>query len=257
MPNSTVYRKKRIVRRYSYFSELQQPEKAILDLLSSELREFRMLDIGVGGGRTTIHFAKVVGAYFGIDASEEMIEVCRERFKGYPDHVSFKKMDARDLSAIEDNSFDLVMFSFNGIDYISHEERLKAFTAIRRVLKDNGYFCFSSHNIQSIHKLFRLKHHLSFSIDLPKKVARWFLIRHVFNRNRDIKNLGDPKWTVINDGAERFGLQTYYVKPAEQIRQLEPFFETIRIFRLEDGDEIDSSATIEKIEDDWLYFLCS
>ena len=54
--------------------------------------------------------------------------------------------DASNLG-LKDNSFDVVIFSFNGIDYIyPYIKRLAALKEIRRVLKTNGLFIFSSHN---------------------------------------------------------------------------------------------------------------
>jgi ubiquinone/menaquinone biosynthesis C-methylase UbiE len=41
----------------------------------------KMLDIGVGRGRTTMHFAQAAEEYWAIDYSEEMIAACRERFR--------------------------------------------------------------------------------------------------------------------------------------------------------------------------------
>lgn len=58
----------------------------------------------------------------------------------------FSTWDASSLK-FENDSFDIVFFSFNGLDYIqSRELRLKAYTEICRVLKKWGFFIFSSHN---------------------------------------------------------------------------------------------------------------
>lgn len=50
--------KKQDIDEYAASTELQPPEKAILDRLRDQLRQMKMLDIGVGGGRTTMHFAQ-------------------------------------------------------------------------------------------------------------------------------------------------------------------------------------------------------
>ena len=63
-------------------------------------------------------------------------------------------------------------------------------------------------------------------------------------------------FTVFNDGAERFGLQTYYIKPEEQVRQLEVFFNNIRVIFLNNGKEIDKKTDLGEINDDWIYYLC-
>jgi ubiquinone/menaquinone biosynthesis C-methylase UbiE len=257
MSNKFVYKKKRIVEIYAKNAELEKPEEHILNILKPDLPEMKMLDIGVGGGRTTLYFAKLVKEYVGIDLSEEMIEACRLRFSDYPDHISFKVCDVRKMKVFNENSFDLILFSFNGIDYISHDERLKVFTEIRRILKPAGYFCFSSHNLQSIHKLFELKEQFFLEPDLPKKIIRWGLLRYIYNKDVDIEKMKANRFIVFNDGAERFGLQTYYIKPDEQIRQLEPHFEKILIYLLDSGEEIDESTDLTTVDDYWLYYLCS
>lgn len=51
-------------------------------------------------------------------------------------------MDARDLSTFSDQSFDLVWFSFNGIDYVNHIDRLTILQEIYRVTKPGAILYF-------------------------------------------------------------------------------------------------------------------
>ena len=44
-----------VVRRYSDANELFGAERAILDIVRDDLPQWRMLDLGVGVGRTTLH----------------------------------------------------------------------------------------------------------------------------------------------------------------------------------------------------------
>lgn len=257
MSNKNVYKKKRIVEIYSKQTELQKPEKTIFNLLKNDLPKMKMLDVGVGGGRTTLHLAKLVDEYIGIDSSEEMIEVCRKRFADYPEKVSFRLCDVRNLAEFGDNQFDFILFSFNGIDYISHAERLKVLEDFRRILKPKGYFCFSSHNLQSIHKLFDFKEQKIFQIGFPKQIIRWALLRFIYNNKVPIRKLKDKGFAIFNDGAERFGLQSYYIKPSEQIKQLQPYFSNVQIFFLKNGNQVVNFNNLKSIKDDWLYYLCS
>ncbi len=257
MSNKKVYKKKRIVEIYSKHRELQKPEETIFNLLKSDLPKMKMLDIVFGGGRTTLHFAKLVKEYVGIDYSEEMLAVCRKRFADHPSEISFKVCDARNLDIFKDNSFDLILFSFNGIDYVNHAERIKIMAEIRRILKPNGYFCFSTHNLQSIHKLFDLKEQMIFQFRLPKQIIRWALLRFIYNNKVNIKKLKEKGNAVFNDGAERFGLQSYYIKPSEQIKQLQPYFKNVQMYFLKSGNEVDNNNNLNSIKDDWLYYLCS
>lgn len=101
-----------------------------------------VLDIGCGAGRITSYIFKNSCKVIGADISESLVEQAREN---YP-KIDFRVMDARKLD-FQDNTFDTVFFSFNGIDnLLSIEERNKAINEIKRVLKSGGFFIYSSHN---------------------------------------------------------------------------------------------------------------
>jgi ubiquinone/menaquinone biosynthesis C-methylase UbiE len=102
-----------------------------------------ILDIGVGGGRTTPYLSARAGRYLGVDYAEAMVNACRQKF---PD-LSFVTLDASNLNGLADASFDVVVFSFNGIDCLPTDEmRLACLRSVRRVLRPGGVFIFSSHN---------------------------------------------------------------------------------------------------------------
>jgi ubiquinone/menaquinone biosynthesis C-methylase UbiE len=174
LQNKQVYRAVDVVHEYALQSHLQAPEESILRIMLPNLPTARMLDIGVGGGRTTLHFAKWVRAYVGMDYSDSMIKECRTRFSGYPDHIQFVVCDARSMGMFSDGSFDFVLFSFNGIDYVPHEDRLRIFQEVRRVGKAGGYFCFSTHNLYWCPEIFELRRIISFN---PVLVQRECLFR--------------------------------------------------------------------------------
>lgn len=88
----------------------------MLNELRTKLPEMRMLDIGVGAGRTTHHFAPLTKEYIGVDYSKNMIKARRRKFRNYPKKLTFKVADARDLKLFGDKYFDFALFSFNGID---------------------------------------------------------------------------------------------------------------------------------------------
>jgi ubiquinone/menaquinone biosynthesis C-methylase UbiE len=106
-----------------------------------------VLDLGVGGGRTTPYLSRVASRYVGVDYSEAMIRACRSKF---PD-LDFVLADASDLSMFDDASFDAVVFSFNGLDcVVPDEKRSRCIHECWRVLRPAGVFVFSSHNPRSI-----------------------------------------------------------------------------------------------------------
>lgn len=143
-----------IVKTYCVKRHLQKPEETVLDKLRAKLPKMRMLDIGVGAGCITYHFAPLVREYVGVDYSENMIRACRLKFKNSSKKISFRVADAKDLSFFGDNYFDLSLFSFNGIDYMGHDDRLRTLCEIYRITKNGGYFCFSTHNLNCAWKFF-------------------------------------------------------------------------------------------------------
>jgi ubiquinone/menaquinone biosynthesis C-methylase UbiE len=109
-----------------------------------------VLDLGVGGGRTTAYLSRIASRYVGVDYSEAMVRACRRKFP----NLDFMLADASDLSAFADASFDAIVFSFNGLDcVVPDEKRLRCLHECWRVLRPTGVLVFSSHNPRSI--LFR------------------------------------------------------------------------------------------------------
>ena len=257
MSNKNTYNEIDVVELYARETHLYRPEETILNFLIGSLLDMKMLDMGVGGGRTTLHFAKLVKEYVGIDYSEKMIIKCKKRFSGYPNNISFKVCDARSMEMFEDNTFDFILFSFNGIDYISHNDRLKALREIQRVGKHGGYFCFSTHNLETIHKIFKFKHQLCLSPErLVRRIVKWLLLRFVYNKHTNIKKLKSSKYAIINDGAHEFRLQTYYISPTEQIEQLSEWFRDVQVYSVTSGSEINGEIELNSIDDEWLCYLC-
>lgn len=138
----SLYEDPATVAAYGPGGGLQPPEAAILRRIEPEVRGGRVLDIGVGSGRTVGPLRALASEYVGIDYSDAMLAVGRRVHPG----VDLRLGDVRDLADFESGSFRLVVFSFNGIDSISHEDRFVALREIRRVVEDGGLFVFSTHN---------------------------------------------------------------------------------------------------------------
>jgi len=77
-----------------------------------------------------------------------MVDAAKDR---YPDR-EFRQVDARDLSAFADESFDFVLFSYNGLDCVGHADRLQVLAEVHRVVRPGGVFMFSSHNMDWVHR---------------------------------------------------------------------------------------------------------
>ena len=95
-----------------------------------------------GAGRTVSLLREISSDYVGLDYTSELVLACRQR---HPE-VRILHGDARDLSQFSDGSFQLVVFSFNGIDAVNAEDRLTILREARRVLRPGGALLFSTHN---------------------------------------------------------------------------------------------------------------
>jgi ubiquinone/menaquinone biosynthesis C-methylase UbiE len=250
--NKKIYENLGVVKSYSKMRYLQKPEEIILNRLKSKLKNMNMLDIGVGGGRTTLHFAKLTKEYIGIDFSKNMIKVCKKRFHKFSKRITFITCDSRSMP-FRDEYFDLILFSFNGIDYMSHEDRSEALKEIRRVGKEGGYLCFSTHNLYAIDKLFTFK--LSRNpFQLCDNARRYVLLRLL---NKDIQEMKKQSFVTIKDGGDQnFKLITYYIKPRYQIEQLINLgFKNVEVLSLE-GKKIKNEVQLKTVEDPWVYYSC-
>jgi SAM-dependent methyltransferase len=134
----------------SYLTEAE--EKLFKKYLFSGMR---VLDLGVGGGRTSKVLSIDASEYIGIDYSEEMVVACRKRFP----YLQFKVMDASDLHEFSDLHFDLVVFSYNGLGYLHPEEKvIECLKECYRVLKPGGKLIFSLHYSRSLfHRMPRIE----------------------------------------------------------------------------------------------------
>jgi SAM-dependent methyltransferase len=143
--NLQTYRIPEVASYYAALNYLTPCERL---LFQSYLKPgMSVLDLGVGGGRTTSYLSKVASRYVGVDYSEAMVHACRKKF---PDR-DFQLADASNLSAFKDASFDAIVFSFNGLDsVVPHEKRSRCLHECRRVLRLGGVFVFSCHNPRSV-----------------------------------------------------------------------------------------------------------
>lgn len=232
------------IRDFASMTDLQPPEARILQILAPRLPKARMLDLGVGGGRTTLHFAPRVQSYVGLDYAEGMVRACERRFAGR--EYRFVHGDARALP-FDAEAFDVVVFSYNGIDYVSHADRERILDEIRRVLSPAGQFVFSTHNLGVAERLYVGEGGL---LDRLKR-------RRIRARNPPLEKVRAQDHALLFDGACRGRLTTYYIGAAAQVRQLVAHgFAGTRIFGLATGAELSAAAAEAETRDAWLTYLC-
>ena len=171
-------------------------------------------------------------------------------------NMRFLVRDVRDMSIFPKESFDIVLFSFNGIDCLSHEDRLNALREIQRVLKTNAFFMFSAHNLQFAPRLFR-----KVQVRPIWWTSPWgHLFMNMKRRklNPEWHSLAEKNYAIIDDGTYDWRLGgLYYVDPQYQVTQLHNTgFSNVRIFSLKSGLGITLEAELKQNRDWWLYYLC-
>ena len=97
-----------------------------------------LLDIGCGIGYFTIPAAKIInkGNVIGIDITSEILDIAKRKVENIK-NIEFRKNEEYSFP-VEDNSIDYV-FVCNVIHEI--EDKVRFFAEVKRVLKNQGYFC--------------------------------------------------------------------------------------------------------------------
>lgn len=214
--NQLLYEERSRVEGYARWSSLFDSEAAVLRMLEPRLAQARMLDVGVGGGRTTVHFAPRVKQYLGVDSAPLMIEACEARFRDHPPHWAFRVGDARALHFLPAGSFDLVLFSCQGLDTLPHEDRLLALREMRRVCAPGGFFVFTSNNLQAVRSWSRFQWS-RYPPRLADEVRRQVALRRL---NPSLKQLDRQEYAELYDGTFSFQLRSYHIRPRRQVTQL-------------------------------------
>jgi ubiquinone/menaquinone biosynthesis C-methylase UbiE len=241
------------VAHYSRRDDLSAAEQAALSAVAAQAQGQRILDIGVGGGRTVRALREISTNYLGIDNSDRMISACQRRFTG----AQFEVMDARAMTTLPDASVQMAMFSCNGMGMVSHEDRLLILRDVFRVLKPGGVFLFSTHNQGS------LDHSAGFQwpeLELSANPARLLVriarfgkqvpLRWLRRRQLKALEIRTPEYSVINDVCHDYGVMLYYIGLREQRLQLQAlgFAENALAFDLQGrqitGDTSDNSIML-------------
>jgi ubiquinone/menaquinone biosynthesis C-methylase UbiE len=212
-----------IVDEYASKTGLVFGEPTVFRDLGPLMKGKSILDIGVGAGRTTTYLLECQPSrYVGVDFADNMVEKCRRRFPG----VDFRSADARSLTDFSADEFDFVMFSWSGIDCVSHEDRLRVLSEVRRILVPGGVFVFSSANARRISgppwsREAMADLDLKWSVRGVARAARDFT-RGVKNYLLHRREQVFTKDYVINlDAAHSFRLLRYNIAPDKQAAQLQ------------------------------------
>ena len=114
----------------------------IVDLLG-EVEGKTVLDLGCGEGHVARSLAEATGRnikILGVDASENMIRIAREKSQDFKDCLSFQQADACDLAGIQADSFDVAICNMALMDIKDYRQAIRE---VPRTLKAKGVFVFS------------------------------------------------------------------------------------------------------------------
>jgi ubiquinone/menaquinone biosynthesis C-methylase UbiE len=244
--NKTTFARADVVEYFQDLDALFEPEKAIFEKLLPAIRNKKILDLGIGAGRTTKYLLQISSDYTGVDYVPEF---ALKTSKKYPS-AKILCCDARDLKEFEDNSFDFVLFSFNGLDCISGEDRLKTLKEINRVLKKGGFFMFSSHN-RDYRYFKKLPWQRKIQYDLNYFKFFLYCLYHLPAHTRMKKHeIYTDDFALINDPDHRFSLLLYYISIEKQVKQLTDFgFSDIEAYDMQ-GKPVKSDTSSH-----WIYYL--
>jgi ubiquinone/menaquinone biosynthesis C-methylase UbiE len=266
--NHRIYSFPEVAAHYAALAYVTPCERFLFDRFIGP--QMAVLDVGVGGGRTTPYLSRLASRYVGVDYSREMIGTCRQKFPQLEFHIA----DASDLSEFRDASFDAVVMSFNTIDYLlPDEKRQKCLSECRRVLREGGILVFSSHNPRSLLirpawdrarlQAFAEKLISRQSRFLPAFVSLLIVAKTlhsvcralVHSSARILRRIAAPAlWRgegYMFDSAHG-GLMTHYFTPARAIRELADFDFQITA-RLGDDYPMRSRTFMT----DWYYYVFS
>ena len=141
--NVAVYDDPAVVAQYARSNGwINVGERSAVMSVAASVRGKRILDIGVGGGRTASILSLLSDDYIGVDFTPGLVRACQELYPA----LDIRWGDARALDEFPDGSFDFVFFSFNGIDTLDHEGRLAALSEMHRVLVPGGILSYSTLN---------------------------------------------------------------------------------------------------------------
>ena len=143
--NRSVYEREEIVEEFGRRAEIMAPEEYLFDSFVPDGAS--ILDLGVGAGRTIPRLSRGAAKYIGVDYSAPMVDQCRA---AHPD-TDIRLLDASDLDSFDRDTFDVVVFSFNGLDYMHPAAKRAACIAeMARVIRPGGVVILSSHNARAL-----------------------------------------------------------------------------------------------------------
>lgn len=112
-----------------------------------------LLDIGCGTGELTIRLAKEGFHVTGVDLSEDMLFIAKQKAENEGQSISLFQQDMSELSGL--GTFDLITIFCDSLNYVTSESSIQStFRNVYEHLKDNGLFMFDVHSIFKVSQIF-------------------------------------------------------------------------------------------------------
>ncbi len=197
----------------------------------------RVLDIGVGSGRTTKFLLPFAGHYTGIDLSPQMIAMARQTYPA----ARMLELDMRELGKLSDERFDFIFAAWGVLDALSPQDRLKTLARIAQLCEPGATFVLSAHNRRA-----------GFAGKPPELVRRKRPDRalaelfHFMRARRNYRRMEhlrveEESYALYNDMAHNWQGVFYYIDRAAQVDQLaQAGFRVIEVLG-EDGRNVGPS----------------
>ncbi|HEX3147702.1 MAG TPA: class I SAM-dependent methyltransferase [Gemmataceae bacterium] len=107
----------------------------------------RLVDLGCGTGRLLVKFARCGFDCLGVDLSEAMLDVVREKAEQQALNVATLKANLVELDELPPSSFDYAACLFSTLGMIRGRDNRQCFlNHVRRILKPGGRFVLHAHN---------------------------------------------------------------------------------------------------------------
>jgi SAM-dependent methyltransferase len=236
-------------------------ERAALARIAHIVRGRPVLELGAGAGRLASMLRLLSDDYTAVDYTPAMVEAFT---RNHPDLVAVVT-DARDLAAFDDGHFGLVVFSYNGIDAVGHDDRTRVIGEMHRVVAPGGWILLSTHNLDGPssrsapwrrapgprvpgwYQLVRAVGRLPWTASAwPRRWRNW-------SSNRRHNERG-PDWAVQVSDAHDFGILMHYIRlDAARQELLSAGFVDVEVYDSERGARLVADGDVGQVR--WFHLL--
>ena len=120
---------------------------------SNNVNGSKLLDIGCGTGELSIRLLKEGYSVTGIDLSEDMLFIAREKAEKEGLSLPLFQQDMSELEGM--GTFDIITIFCDSLNYLESEEKvMNTFKNVKTHLGDNGIFLFDVHSIFKVSQIF-------------------------------------------------------------------------------------------------------